>query len=54
MPAAGPWNRSAYDARGQFRIALNDVDNAIEDLEKGIAVDPTNTTLIAHYTAAVS
>ena len=44
----------AYNARGQQRVALNELDDAILDFSRGFSVDSTNTTLNANYAAAVA
>lgn len=45
---------NAYDARGQWRASLGKLDDALDDFEKGVAADPANATLGAHYAAAVA
>ena len=45
---------NAYDLRGQLRVSLDELDLAIEDFKRGSSVDPTNTSLSAHYAAAVN
>ncbi len=44
----------AYDARGQRRVSADELADAIVDFKKGIAADPTNMTLSAHYAAALA
>ena len=43
----------AYNQRGQQRVALGDLDDAIDDFRAGISIDPTNTSLTANYSAAM-
>ncbi len=43
----------AYDLRGQQRLSLGKLDEAIEDFTKGITLDPTSSSLNAHLSAAV-
>ena len=44
----------AHDARGQYRVAIGKLDDAIEDYKKGISVDPANTSLAVNYSAAIA
>lgn len=42
----------AYDLRGQQLVARGKIDDAIEDFERGLAVDPTNSSLGANFSSA--
>ena len=44
----------AYDARGQLRRSLGDLDDAIDDFKKGFALDPSNTSLDANLSSALA
>lgn len=44
----------AYDLRGQFRMSLSKLDLAIEDFKKGVILDPSNTSLNANLSTALT
>ncbi|MBU0719626.1 MAG: tetratricopeptide repeat protein, partial [Planctomycetes bacterium] len=42
----------AYDLRGQLNVNIGELDDALDDFERGLEVNPTNTSLIANYASA--
>ena len=44
----------AYDLRGQLRVSLGKLSDAIQDFKKGIALDPSNTSLSANLSSALA
>ncbi len=43
---------NAYDLRGQQLLARGKMDDALEDFERGLAVDPTNSSLGESFSSA--
>ena len=49
----GPDLANAYDLRGQRSVILGNLDDAIADFTRGIAIDPTNASLSTNLSSAV-